>query len=824
VVRCPVLVERDDELRTLSRLASEGAARLAVITGEAGAGKSRLAREFASSLPDEWSAPMVTITRTPAALPQVPHPRPLALILEDAHFLDPGALAALPARLDGLDRVLLVLTFRLGLHAAGSAEMRALARLVRDPRALELRLMPLSPAGIVEMAAAMGRYATEDLYRRTGGNPFWAEQLLGTGDTMPWTVVETVTSQLDALPGAARDLACALAVAEEALPASAAVRLSGGADAAWAALADAGLVEHYPAAAIALRHTLVGEAIRSRLGPAEHLRQHARVAEALEGEHVARDRVARHWAAAGDAERAAPIARAAAAELRAQGAIRRAFDCYEIAVRHPPAEPEAAAELYEDAAVTAARIEELAAMHAWITAAERLYRAAGRPDRAARMRLDPAFDYLPVGRSGAIREEPVERMLVDAQAALREDDAEAARRLIAAAVDAARVRRDGMALARAARMTLLALGEFEYGEALLDEALTFPDVAGKPGRESRVEVIRALVRFAQGYALEALDTVRRAVAISRREADAVRLTGQIALGDMLVLTGEVEAGAPELIAGLGEAAADSPMARCVEGYRCFEAGDPAGLDVLARAGDELLTAFDYDPLGRGTMASHTFTLRALAEVHGARPEAALRTVRLIDTLSPQPFSDAAADLAYVLARAGAATQDREALAVAQRRIGDLARVATGPGVLATAEAVRGFATPPGESGAHFQAAAALFERAPRAILAAELWCDAGDAAALERAQRLCDAYGLRRLARRVAGVREALPARATVALAPLSLREREVVTLAAEGLSNREIGARLYLSEGTVRNYLSTAYAKLGVSRRAELGRLVAPS
>ena len=59
------------------------------------------------------------------------------------------------------------------------------------------------------------------------------------------------------------------------------------------------------------------------------------------------------------------------------------------------------------------------------------------------------------------------------------------------------------------------------------------------------------------------------------------------------------------------------------------------------------------------------------------------------------------------------------------------------------------------------------------------------------------------------------------ALAELTPRERDVTLLAAEGLSNREIGARLYLSEGTVRNYLSTAYAKIGVSRRAELGRLL---
>jgi RNA polymerase sigma factor (sigma-70 family) len=68
----------------------------------------------------------------------------------------------------------------------------------------------------------------------------------------------------------------------------------------------------------------------------------------------------------------------------------------------------------------------------------------------------------------------------------------------------------------------------------------------------------------------------------------------------------------------------------------------------------------------------------------------------------------------------------------------------------------------------------------------------------------------------------AAPARLPAVLAELTDRERDVVLLAAEGLSNREIGARLYLSEGTVRNYLSTAFGKLGVSRRAQLAQLVA--
>jgi hypothetical protein len=91
--RCPILVERDEELRALSALASGVAAgagwSVAVITGEAGAGKSRLAHEFAASLPDGWSAHAVWITRSGALLPALPDGRPLLLVLDDAHFLEP---------------------------------------------------------------------------------------------------------------------------------------------------------------------------------------------------------------------------------------------------------------------------------------------------------------------------------------------------------------------------------------------------------------------------------------------------------------------------------------------------------------------------------------------------------------------------------------------------------------------------------------------------------------------------------------------------------------------------------------------------------------
>jgi len=53
-------------------------------------------------------------------------------------------------------------------------------------------------------------------------------------------------------------------------------------------------------------------------------------------------------------------------------------------------------------------------------------------------------------------------------------------------------------------------------------------------------------------------------------------------------------------------------------------------------------------------------------------------------------------------------------------------------------------------------------------------------------------------------------------LAGLTEREREILDLIAEGLTNRQIGERLYLAEKTVKNYVSALLAKLGMQRRTQ--------
>jgi two-component system response regulator DevR len=53
-------------------------------------------------------------------------------------------------------------------------------------------------------------------------------------------------------------------------------------------------------------------------------------------------------------------------------------------------------------------------------------------------------------------------------------------------------------------------------------------------------------------------------------------------------------------------------------------------------------------------------------------------------------------------------------------------------------------------------------------------------------------------------------------LAALTTREREVLGLIAEGLSNRQIGERMFLAEKTVKNYVSSLLGKLGMARRTQ--------
>jgi two-component system, NarL family, response regulator DesR len=87
------------------------------------------------------------------------------------------------------------------------------------------------------------------------------------------------------------------------------------------------------------------------------------------------------------------------------------------------------------------------------------------------------------------------------------------------------------------------------------------------------------------------------------------------------------------------------------------------------------------------------------------------------------------------------------------------------------------------------------------------------------ATELADA--VRRVHRGMRVVDPALAAEAWSAeIDPLTDRERQILQRAGDGRPSSEIAAELHLSEGTVRNYLSEAIAKLGASNRVDAARI----
>lgn len=99
--------------------------------------------------------------------------------------------------------------------------------------------------------------------------------------------------------------------------------------------------------------------------------------------------------------------------------------------------------------------------------------------------------------------------------------------------------------------------------------------------------------------------------------------------------------------------------------------------------------------------------------------------------------------------------------------------------------------------------------------------DAGASAYLLKdapSHQLADA--IRRVTAGTRVIDPALAADAWTEADPLTERERQVLRLAADGLSSADIAATLSLSEGTVRNYLSEAISKLGAQNRIEAANL----
>jgi DNA-binding CsgD family transcriptional regulator/tetratricopeptide (TPR) repeat protein len=867
------LVERARELRDLHEAAwraATGTPNVVVVTGEAGAGKSRLASEFLRALTEEWSR---TVLRASAddslfagplgqlvgdldragdrrwlgqalatELQRRSEAGPHVLALEDVHWLDPAGIASLGSALDRLAgvEVLVVMSYRLGQHPLGHPVPRAITRLLQDHEAVEMRLPLLGPAGVAAMAEELTGIGDPErdtqLYRRSGGNPLYVEELVRAGggsaedSQLPWTLSGAVHERLAVLPTEARAVATYLGLARSPLPAEVIDALDGTAG-GTAALLESGLATRR-GTDVDLRHALIGEALVDGLDTVEASMAHRLLAEvfAARGDGSA-DRAAHHMAAAGDTAQAAAMAVRVAERLRRAGDHRRATDMYRIAVLAPPAGTGPHAQLLRQAAVCAALAGESGEAQAWGQEAQ-LAESGGdaQPERPVTW-LNPAL------RPRGVDPDPAEhgRLLLAAQAAVRSGDLRRGQALARRAALAALASGDPVAAADAG-LTVGYAGDATTGRALVGQAVDMARTDHHPLDVARVLPLQARVDWMAGHVEAALDSDQEALVVARSVP-----------GDELWR--HLQAGVAFMLAGRGELGAAKSLAEeLLEGDNVFAAAlaqVPRAI-VAMESGDRDAARATLEPMLPGVRALGIdyFTINLLVvlarlELLGGQARQCLLLLAEAEQSTWSPHHESQSDLLYLRGRALAHLGDRDGLANTAEQAADLARHAMGPGVVPVADALAGLLARQSddlnEALRRLTAAALTWERMPRYIFAAEAWLLSADAAieqgalgtareALTRSEELARKAGASPLADEANARRKRMtgPSPSTgIGSSGLTARELDVVRLAAVGHTNGEIGAQLHLSPTTVRNYLSTAFAKLGVQRRSQLAAIV---
>ncbi|MDA0160235.1 AAA family ATPase [Solirubrobacter ginsenosidimutans] len=799
---------------------------------------------------------------------------PVLLVLEDLHWADRSTLTLLAflARNLRAQPIVVVATYR--TDDALPADLRRLAGELRRRRTvLDVELAPLARDDVARQLEAIGGPVSaslvDELHARAGGNPFFVETLFEAGAE---TLTEAVLARVERLD------ASALAVLAAAGGRATYELLDGLAvdpDALRAGL-DAGVLVR-ERDGLAFRHGLIGEVVYDRLLPTERAELHRAIAARLD------DPAQR----AHHCHRAGLRAEALAASVEAGIAAADVFAYAEAAVHF-----ERALEL-ADASVD--RVDLLAR-------AAQAARFTGDPERAVALCREAIALESDGERRARLYERLGEYQFWDDAAALECYEAALALtprapRLLAAKGhalmglrrwDEARACCEaGLAAGAAPRITLgvvLAfLGEAEAGEAHLRRALEVSESGEETARaylhlgellrvrgdhrgalQAMVEGEQAAARLGlRGsfghfmYVNGADDLLRlgRWDEASERVGEAARMDlsrtaralRRAVSGQLHALRGAVETARRELDAAEdAELPAEflTPLAAARATLALTE-GDPVAAAVhVAGALGGVEDPFYTPPL-------YSLGLRVEAEL-AERDRARRRT----------PDRTRAAELlAGLTALAGGeiAGNGREVAAMGGEMASGGPEVAALGGEIAGAAGTRAaggspYGAPPGAL-AHLALARAELSRVD-GTPAPELWhavAEAFDAlhepypaayARLREAEAALVTAGDRaRAAVAVAAAREtadglgaaplrdaaealARSARLTIACAPvaaadddgtgLTVREVEVLGLLAEGLTNRQIASRLFISQKTVGAHMAHIYAKLGVHSRVE--------
>lgn len=779
--------------------------------------------------------------------------RPPALVLDDVHWCDPATLELV----EHLLRRPLERPHLLALAARPGAVADRLAA-AAGPGAVLLDLAPLATdASEAILAGVADPAARARMARSAGGNPLLLQELArtGPGAELPGGLLSAVAVEVGRLGPDARALLAGAAIAGDPFDLDLAGAVAGLGGPALLGALDEALASGLAQATgdprrFAFRHPVVRAAITERMPAGRRIAGHAAAAAALRGRAAPAAVQAVHLAAAaepGDRDAAATL-RAAAAAVRGDApgvaagwlaAARRIDPGRRGARRVELAEALSQAGRPDEVLAVAAEHvaeepDETARMAVVAAGAERLL---GRHD-AARIRLERALGLAPP--------EPWPgRLLCElALAAYERGDGEAT----AARARQARERGGADPVVRSATGALLGVALLHAGR--IDDARV--EVAGAldalAGASDDALVAAGDLPTAVPWAALAVEDLDAAVmagervaAAARRRGDGIAAVGPAAaavvalsllgrIGEAVRAADEVEQAAR--VTGRDQAVQwalwmrawtlleggdlEAATADATESARLAERLDASVLGTISRAvlgavlvarGEHaravpLLAAYDADP---GWVCRWTPWLVDALLAEGRAEEAAARVATAGAVAAGLGLAGPGAAVARAAAAVALDAGDATAAAAHADAALDAARELGAQLDVARAQLLAGRARAAGDR----EGAIALLERAWHGAAA----CGAGRV----RDQAVRE---LRRLGRRVGT--GAPRAAGDAGVASLSRREREIAGLVAEGLTNRQIGARIHLSEKTVETHLSRVFAKLGARGRAAVAARIA--